>query len=642
MWGKIVARIPNEEVEKRIDKCLEGRGYLSTKNSINRCVTQKLERDFRDIVSNEDIQSKTQRTVAIGKLIDKKQFDYAIRILHRVLKDTGTIIHCDDYDGLIVKNLAANNTARQHSPGSDQTHMEFSGKQKYIFPFLTAREYFDPSNTEGSDEVTENSLLSSILKNYFLLKIPISLRKSNLFYLENGENYDMDEEVLSSCSTVLLDSRDRMEVSSQLTMDGHYFEKLRDLLRIGDYFILLKKKGIISYDAYGIKQDYITDDNDEFKKLNNKFFCREVITEVRPNMFNGVVDDFTVNRVDNGKNLLYYGVPGSGKSHKIKKLYEKDESTIERVIFHPDYSYSDFIGQILPEVNDEDIDYKFNPGPFTLILEKAYKDPSKHYYLIIEEINRGNAPAIFGDVFQLLDRRDNSSFYYKKGTSEFGITNQDIAKEVYGEENKNHKVRIPSNLSIIASMNTSDQNVFTLDTAFKRRWHMEMIENDFSKPKFKDWTILKNSNITWQVFGEAINEIILENANSTLSSEDKRLGAFFIDEDDFESSKQFAEKVLMYLWDDVFKFDREKYFNKGSVDQFSLEKFIEKFEKTEERESFIIFTSEINEKIKEVKKRLEEEGTNSHEEVQSDLEIEENDSEKEVTYFEIEENDSEE
>jgi hypothetical protein len=82
MWGKIMARIPNEEVEKCVDKCLEGRGYLSTKNSINRCVTQKLERDFRDIVSNEDIQSKTQRTVVIGKFIDKKQFDFHLILFH--------------------------------------------------------------------------------------------------------------------------------------------------------------------------------------------------------------------------------------------------------------------------------------------------------------------------------------------------------------------------------------------------------------------------------------------------------------------------------------------------------------------------------------------------------------------------------
>ena len=176
---------------------------------------------------------------------------------------------------------------------------------------------------------------------------------------------------------------------------------------------------------------------------------------------------------------------------------------------------------------------------------------------------------------------------------------------------------------------------------------MEMIKNDFNEPKFKDWTIHKNSDITWQVFGEAINEVILEMANSTLSSEDKRLGAFFVDEEDFYSPRQFGEKVLMYLWDDVFKFDREKYFNKGNVNPFSLEILIDEFEKTKKEEKFTIFTNSIDNKIDEVKKRLAKEKNGSQEEVEEDLEIDsykrlfEHKEEVEED-LEIEENDSEE
>jgi len=134
---------------------------------------------------------------------------------------------------------------------------------------------------------------------------------------------------------------------------------------------------------------------------------------------------------------------------------------LERIIFHPDYTYSDFVGQILPRVNeDSSVSYEFTPGPFTNILKKAYLNPEKEYFLIIEEINRGNAPAIFGDIFQLLDRN-------KDGASEYEITNNDVANIIYGD--KNHKVSIPSNMSILCTMNTSDQNVFTLDTAFQRR-----------------------------------------------------------------------------------------------------------------------------------------------------------------------------
>ena len=308
-------------------------------------------------------------------------------------------------------------------------------------------------------------------------------------------------------------------------------------------------------------------------------------------------------RLDCGKNTLIYGVPGVGKSWTINKIKCKniDEHHKERIVFHQDYTYSDFVGQILPKVSEKSVEYEFVPGPFTNILKKSYINPSEKYVLIIEEINRGNAPAIFGDIFQLLDRMKKQTGIFKKGTSEFGITNSEIADEVYN--NKEHKVRIPSNLSIIATMNTSDQNVFTLDTAFKRRWHMEMIKNDFDEPSFSGEFVPK-SEITWKVFGTAINEIILEESNSTLSSEDKRLGAYFVDEGELNSPEEFAEKVLMYLWDDVFKFSREDFFNKESVDQFCLESIIDEYIKNEEMGKFKIFTNRINDKIKEVNERL--------------------------------------
>lgn len=109
-------------------------------------------------------------------------------------------------------------------------------------------------------------------------------------------------------------------------------------------------------------------------------------------------------RISGGENILLYGVPGSGKSWTIEHEYCKENSKVERLVFHPDYTHSDFIGQILPDVQSGEITYKFSPGPFTSILKNAYQNPAQEYILIIEEINRGNAPAIFGEVFQLLDR----------------------------------------------------------------------------------------------------------------------------------------------------------------------------------------------------------------------------------------------
>jgi hypothetical protein len=290
-------------------------------------------------------------------------------------------------------------------------------------------------------------------------------------------------------------------------------------------------------------------------------------------------------RVKGGMNTLLYGVPGSGKSWTIEKEYCDDESRMERLVFHPDYTYSDFIGQILPNVSDGIVSYKFTEGPFTSLLKKAYTQPERMFFLVIEEINRGNAPAIFGEVFQLLDRKDD-------GTSEYGITNVDIASIVYNNPNK--KVRIPSNMSIIGTMNTSDQNVFTLDTAFQRRWNMRMIENTFVGHDYARTTILDTS-VTWQRFCEVINnEIVTKNIRMT-SSEDKRLGTYFVratdleyheeaDNNDLSEKEQiqarllnyrFAEKVLKYLWDDAFKFSREDIF-KNTIYK-SLEEVVNHF-----------------------------------------------------------------
>ena len=250
---------------------------------------------------------------------------------------------------------------------------------------------------------------------------------------------------------------------------------------------------------------------------------------------------------------------------------------MERLVFHPDYMYTDFIGQILPVVKDDKVRYEFRPGPFTKLLKKAYWNPQQEYFLIVEEINRGNAPAIFGEIFQLLDRITFEGGDYPAGTSEYPITNANIAREVYGDPER--MVRIPSNLSIIGTMNTSDQNVFTLDTAFQRRWTMRMIPNSFDGHMFADNPILDTS-VSWKAFCAAINDEILRRNNVT-SSEDKRLGAYFITASDLRVNRaettaatnskewikarhdnaRFAEKVLKYLWDDAFKFAHSETFD---------------------------------------------------------------------------------
>lgn len=298
--------------------------------------------------------------------------------------------------------------------------------------------------------------------------------------------------------------------------------------------------------------------------------------------------------------IIYYGVPGSGKSHKIdEETKNLPEDQKMRVVFHPEYTNADFVGQILPVQAPDGIAYLFKAGPFSRILKRALKNPDKPYYLIIEEINRGNAAAIFGDLFQLLDRNSD-------GWSSYSIENMDInafirsSDDKYSDKNapssvqignitftENTSIRLPPNLSLFATMNTSDQNVFTLDNAFQRRWDMKLVENKFEGKDAENQRNAKigGTEVTWENFQTFINKKISESSSSVgmSSMEDKRLGCWFVKETDEKISKEkFAEKVLKYLWDDAFKFNHDDIFN--IQENASFESIVEKF-KGKENES---------------------------------------------------------
>ncbi|GAA9371280.1 hypothetical protein HpHA262_02730 [Helicobacter pylori] len=351
-----------------------------------------------------------------------------------------------------------------------------------------------------------------------------------------------------------------------------------------------------------------------FTYISSKEYTLEIIsTDTRYNVLNGLINNskhllvFSENetsslsdnkidesvRIDGGKNIILYGVPGSGKSYTLQRDYCNDNSVVEKIVFHPDYSYSDFVGQIMPSVDDSGIvSYKFNPGPFTNILKKAYHNPQIKHVLVIDEINRGNAPAIFGEIFQLLDRLKHDKDGFKKGSSEYAINNMDIANIVHSD--KNASIRIPSNLWIIATMNTSDQNVFTLDTAFQRRFSMQLIENSFENvdDDFKNMKIL-DTDITWQKFCTTINEKIAQNNEGLSSMEDKRFGVYFVNIDDLKSKENFAHKVIKYLWDDVFKFDRNIIFD--TIKFNTLEAVVKNFTKEKGKTQFDIFSDDVKE-----------------------------------------------
>ena len=303
------------------------------------------------------------------------------------------------------------------------------------------------------------------------------------------------------------------------------------------------------------------------------------------------------------KNRIVFGAPGTGKSYKLEKDSKVFEDRKERVTFHPNYSYANFVGTYKPVVgeNEKDIAYKYVPGPFMRIYVEALNHPNEQYLLLIEEINRANVAAVFGDVFQLLDR--------KNGKSEYNIvTSEDVRKFLAEELDDNTEERcnymcIPDNMFIWATMNSADQGVFPMDTAFKRRWEFEYlsVNDDEQVVAIKDYKIpmciLENKAsyyVDWNGIRTGINNILTDKCKV---NEDKLLGPFFIfknmldeiknikakidevgakdessrTEDDNnvlkelhkkeeEFIKAFESKVIMYLFEDVMKMRPENIF----------------------------------------------------------------------------------
>lgn len=260
---------------------------------------------------------------------------------------------------------------------------------------------------------------------------------------------------------------------------------------------------------------------------------------------------------------IYYGAPGTGKSYKINEI-TKSTKNFTRTTFHPDSDYSTFVGCYKPTMEptgtivggkeQTKISYSYVAQAFLQAYTAAWKNTSEPYYLIIEEINRGNCAQIFGDLFQLLDRDEN-------GMSSYGITpDKDIAnylrKEFTKSEIENADIKngntmmLPSNLYILATMNTSDQSLFPIDSAFKRRWDWEYVPiEDAGK---KHYIKVGNKKYDWWTFIDTINNSI----DHITGSEDKKMGYWFVkpqNNDREITAKQFVGKVLFYLWNDVYK-----------------------------------------------------------------------------------------
>lgn len=310
---------------------------------------------------------------------------------------------------------------------------------------------------------------------------------------------------------------------------------------------------------------------------------------------------------------IFYGAPGTGKSNTIKRVVDEQGKRCYRTTFHPDSDYSTFVGAYKPTMKEshitkdgvttkeEQIIYTFCPQAFTNAYVEAW-NTEEEVFLVIEEINRGNCAQIFGDLFQLLDR--------KKGVSEYPVEadadlqtylNKALAKtsrtDIPNDVKSGKKLMLPSNLYIWATMNTSDQSLFPIDSAFKRRWEWKYIKikegRDENGNKL-DWKVDVKMDeagnlLSWWAFIQKINEIIA----SMTSSADKQLGYFFCcAKDGVIDEETFVSKVIFYLWNDVFKdygFEDASLFRYTSKDNEG--------EKTEKDLTFPDFYDEDGEKV---------------------------------------------
>ncbi|WP_457627321.1 McrB family protein [Persephonella sp.] len=335
-----------------------------------------------------------------------------------------------------------------------------------------------------------------------------------------------------------------------------YFTITRDRISLKPEFINVVRQKICKYE-YLIKHPdaasriFSTDFLiilKSFEDLYNEFLTKE--------SNNTLQNNFTSTNI-RGYNKLFYGSPGTGKSYKVDLLTRGKK--VYRTTFYPEYDYFKFVGSYKPVSNNGNIEYKFVPQVFLNAYIEAWKNPDEEVYLVIEEINRGNAPEIFGDLLQLLDRDEN-------GISKYAV-NIDVEAQKFLIETFNNdlehpaikdgKIRLPNNLFILATMNTSDQSLFPIDSAFKRRWSWEYIPINYKDTNSNFIIDIDGHKFFWLSFIKIVNKIIYQLTGSS----DKQIGNWFVNPSNGIINKnEFVYKVLFYLWNDIFKEEESSIF----------------------------------------------------------------------------------
>lgn len=420
----------------------------------------------------------------------------------------------------------------------------------------TNKEYIVVQDTDGGSQASYQ--LPKSMKDYLVENRIIVEKKNN----DSSKHYALRDDYILQLSeniqnliggfenpnVIFIEKKDgKLDIRKRLNSDGAYswFKKLYDKSVQGDIFKarLLDDEKVLFFDLV--------------QKYNVNF-----------------------SNLDLPMQIIYFGAPGTGKSFQLNNDAQPFQNNLRRITFHPNILYGDFVGTFKPFPTEDSrtpITYRYVPGILIKTLFDAFLNPGKPQLLVIEEINRANVSAVFGDMFQLLDRNEigestyaidiseDLQLYIQEEIFEKYKGNEDLLKEI--KEKLKDGLRFPDNFYIWATMNSADQGVTPLDTAFKRRWDFkyfgideaydEAIFNGFSKINLGS-----NKEVSWNDMRQFLNDRL-----SFLNiPEDKLLGPYFLSkkmlsESKDEVTKAFKSKVLMYLFEDIGMHNRSKLFN---------------------------------------------------------------------------------
>jgi hypothetical protein len=505
----------------------------------------------------------------------------------------------DAYNGYHIKEMTTSSSLAERADGHGY-HIEITGTDSAmrIFPIVTNSHYLADRDS----------------KREYYLKLRMRVHRDNLYALTERmlgdykdyadrcakrgatlnqlEAYYHGEKQRLAALTGMMDSYSYCALGIRATGQNQFQigrsddEKNILLLRYslvpGDWLVFLRRGGAtLSYDVVGLPES-----TEGIKDLSPTWLAPSASNNVSSEDILIEGDDW----LKSAENCIYFGPPGTGKSHKVEQVTHGRNKTI--ITFHPDFDHEDFVGGYRPvSVSSGDqeskLQYRFVPQSFLIAYVQAWSNPQKEYAVVVEEINRGNCAQIFGNLFQLIERADDGfSRYTSTADAHIQCYLRDVLADFpqYSEkaaavyQSRNHRtcddpfsfMALPSNLSIYATMNSSDQALFPMDSAFKRRWDWIYVPIDYmDAERFRIEHMGKQ--YSWTNFLRAVNEKIY----LTTESEDKLIGNRFVSPSDgLISSSSLKNKIMFYLWSDVFREelpDNENYVFRYQSDSESRE-----------------------------------------------------------------------